>query len=177
MESVDDVGGGSGPGGDDDGRVAGGEGTLELLAYQVAVRDLDRQEAVLNELRARAGTVLTASSIVASFLGSQAIQQAGFGVTTWLALVAFVTSVVLCVWILTPRPTLTFALNAPGIYEALYDQGENMPEVHRRLAYWIGGFYNANQTRLDPLTRVYQLAAGAVVAESILWVIDFRFGL
>jgi hypothetical protein len=160
---------------EDDERVAGGEGALELLAYEVAVRDLDRQEAVVNELRARAGTVLTASSIVASFLGGQAIQQTGFGVTTRLALIAFVASVVLCLWILTPRPTLTFALDATGIYEALYEQGENLAEVHRRLAYWVAGFHDANQTRLDPMARVYQFAAGAVVAESILWVIDFRF--
>lgn len=156
--------------------VAGGGGGLELVAYQTASRDLDRQEAALNELRARAGTVLTASSIVASFLGSQAIKQVGFGVLTWTALVAFLASVVLGVWILVPRPTLTFALDGPAVYQALYEHGENMPEVHRRRAYWIAGFYTKNQIKIDRLALTYQVAAAAVVAESILWALDFRFG-
>jgi hypothetical protein len=45
-------------------------GDLEKLAYDSALRALDKQEKVLEELRARTGILLATSSLAASFLGS-----------------------------------------------------------------------------------------------------------
>ena len=131
---------------------------------------------MLNQLRTHAGTVLTASSILASFLGGQAIHHSGFGWWTWAALVAFVASVATCVWILVPRSVLFFAISGKGVYDELYPYGENMPEVHRQLTYWVADFYDGNQRKIDALVWWYRLAATAVVAEGILWGIDFRIG-
>jgi hypothetical protein len=156
--------------------VAGGGGEFERLAYQLSLRDLDRQEGVLDELRSRAGTILTASSILASFLGGQAISHSGFGWWTWATLAAFIASVTACVWILLPVSALRFGVGGPGAYEALYYQGDNMPEVHRRLAYWLADFYDGNQRKIDALVVRYRIAAAAVVIEGILWAIDFRIG-
>jgi hypothetical protein len=44
-------------------------GDFEKLAYEEAVRGLDKQETLLEALRARTGVLLAASSIATSFLG------------------------------------------------------------------------------------------------------------
>jgi hypothetical protein len=50
---------------------------LSEIAYQTALRALDVQERGVEQLRARAGTLLAASSVTASFLGAQTIQRTG----------------------------------------------------------------------------------------------------
>jgi uncharacterized protein (DUF1684 family) len=44
---------------------------LEDEAYRIAARALAQQEQALTELRTRTGTLLTAASLIASFLGGQ----------------------------------------------------------------------------------------------------------
>jgi hypothetical protein len=48
---------------------------LERIAYESAVRALDKQETVLEELRARTGVLLAASSLAASLLGGRAFDD------------------------------------------------------------------------------------------------------
>jgi len=55
--------------------------TVERLAFELSHDQIVRQERALDELRARTGTLLTASAVVASFLGSRAV---GIGGYTWL---------------------------------------------------------------------------------------------
>jgi hypothetical protein len=50
-------------------------GEFEKLAYEAALRGLDKQEGLLEELRTRTGVLLAASSLAASFLGQQAFQN------------------------------------------------------------------------------------------------------
>ena len=61
-------------------------GELEQLAYDVATRALAEQDAEIDEIRSRTGTLLAAVSLVASFLGGRALDASGF---TWANLVAF----------------------------------------------------------------------------------------
>jgi hypothetical protein len=68
-------------------------GEFEKLAYEAALRGLDKQENLLEELRTRTGVLLAASSLAASFLGQQAFQNPsprGLAIT---ALVAFVATI------------------------------------------------------------------------------------
>ena len=53
---------------------------LAQLSYELSLRSLSQQEAALNELRARTGTLVAAASIVASFLGGTAISKQGLDV-------------------------------------------------------------------------------------------------
>ena len=50
-------------------------GEFEKLAYEAALRGLDKQEGLLEELRTRTGVLLAASSLAASFLGQQAFRH------------------------------------------------------------------------------------------------------
>lgn len=48
--------------------------TLENIAFASAERALDKQEKLLEELRARTGVLLAAASLAASFLGARALE-------------------------------------------------------------------------------------------------------
>jgi len=79
-------------------------GEFEKLAYEAALRGLDKQEGLLEELRTRTGVLLAASSLAASFLGQRAFQDPsprGLAIT---ALVAFVISIGASVYMLTEAP-------------------------------------------------------------------------
>jgi hypothetical protein len=53
-------------------------GELEELVYGLAQQALAEQDSTFDELRTRTGTLLAASSLVASFLGARAIDDTGF---------------------------------------------------------------------------------------------------
>jgi len=77
--------------------------TLEQATHQIAVRALGQQEQALTELRSRTGILLTAASLVASFLGALAIDRNGVALWTTLALLAFGLSVLLSIYVLLPK--------------------------------------------------------------------------
>jgi len=145
-------------------------GDLERLAYEAALRALDKQEGLLEELRARTGILLAASSLAASFLGRDAFQDPGSTTVSILALASFVVSVAASVYILMPKRALLFSQSGPALYEGLYSIRDDAPEIHRRLAYELYRFWEGNDHRMRNLFRAYRLAAGALVAEILLLV-------
>jgi hypothetical protein len=138
---------------------------LEQEAHRIAAHALQQQEQALTELRTRTGTLLTAASLIASFLGGQALAREGLSVWIILALVAFGISVVLCIYVLLPKDGLIFAVDAPEAYEALYGVREDDDEVDRRLAYWLQSFREENHPTVQRLTRAFELAGFALLAE------------
>lgn len=138
---------------------------LEQEAHRIATRALDQQEQALTELRTRTGTLLTAASLIASFLGGQALAREGLSVWIVLALVAFGASVVLCIYVLLPKDDLIFALDAPRTYDALFEVRAEEDEVDRRLAYWLQSFREGNQSTVNRLTRAFEFAGFALLTE------------
>lgn len=138
---------------------------LEQEAHRIAVQALGQQEQALTELRARTGTLLTAASLIASFLGGQALAREGLSLCIVLALVAFGISVVLCIYVLLPKDGLIFALDAPATYGALYAIRDDEEEVDRRLAYWLQSFRERNHPTIRRLTAAFELAGFALLAE------------
>jgi hypothetical protein len=138
---------------------------FEKLAYEAALRSLDKQERVLEELRARTGVLLGASSLAAAFLGQSAFgdpEPLAFAV---IALVAFVISIVSSVYVLIPKKDLIFAEVGGGLYEGLYAFRDDMGEVYRRLAYQLDRFWESNDTTIARLSRTYGIAASALIVE------------
>jgi hypothetical protein len=138
---------------------------LEEITYDLALRALADQEGALRDLRARAGTLLTAASLVASFLGGQAIARAQLDVLVVLGLIAFAACVVLCIHGLLPKEGLIFAIDGPQAYQALYAVREDEEEVHRWLTYWVQGFRSNNHGTVKRLTRRFSLAGLALLLE------------
>ena len=110
-------------------------GELEKLAYEAALRSLDKQERLLEELRTRTGVLLAASSLAASFLGQPAFRHPEPRGLAIAALAAFVISIGAGVSILLPKRNLVFAAAGVDFYAGLYDLREDMAEVYRRIAY------------------------------------------
>src|SRR5215813_2597667 len=96
-------------------------GEFEKLAYEAALRGLDKQEGLLEELRTRTGVLLAASSLAASFLGQQAFKEPHPRGLVIFALAAFVLSIATSVFILVPKRDLIFSQRGVGLYEGLYD--------------------------------------------------------
>jgi hypothetical protein len=94
---------------------------LERLAYEAALRGLDKQEGLLEGLRARTGVVLAAASVGISLLGQPAFQGEGPKGLALLGLMAFVIAGAASVFILVPTKKLVFAEDGPRVYEGLFD--------------------------------------------------------
>lgn len=143
---------------------------LAELSYEAALRGLDLQERAIEQLRNRTGTLLAASSLIASFLGGMAIRQAnGLGAPGVLALVSLACSIGLCVYVLLPRSGFVFCLRASAMYDGLFEHKDDDEALRRRLAYWLEEFWVVNQDMIDSLDRCYTGAAIALVLQLLLW--------
>ncbi len=151
-----------------EGRHAG----LAGLAYELSLRALDQQERVLNDLRGRAGTLLAASAVVASFLGGLALSAGDVTVLSAVALLAFALSIGGCIPILLPRPDLVFALRGSVLFEAEYADPGGLVETYRRLSYWLDRYRDANQPAIERLFSYYRAAAMLLLAQIVLWSVE-----
>ena len=153
------------PGFDVSWRPVASPGEFERLAHDAALRALDKQEGVLEELRARTGVLLAASSLAAAFLGQEAFRDPGAAWLVIVALGAFVAAILACVYILIPKRDLIFAESGAALYEGLYAVRDDIGEVYRRLAYDLDRFWDSNDTTIVRLIRTYRFAAVALVVE------------
>lgn len=140
-------------------------GDFEKLAYQEAVRGLDKQEGLLEALRTRTGVLLAASFLAASLLGQQAFRGPGPQALAIAAVIAFVISIGAGVYIL-PKRNLVFP--TVDFYEGSYDLRSDMAETYRRLAYDIDRARNANENEIRRLSRIFIFAALLLVIEIAL---------
>jgi hypothetical protein len=110
---------------------------VERLAYELSSDAVTRQEKALDELRARTGTLLTASAIVASFLGSSAVMRHGHVLLTVLGFAAFAVSIAASAYVLMPKRGMIFTFRGSVLLRV-----DDVPfaELHRRLAYWLDGY-------------------------------------
>jgi hypothetical protein len=150
------------------GQEACNHSSIAALSYEASVRALDLQERAVDQLRSRAGIVLAATSITASFLGAQTIQHRdGFGVLEVGALLSLAASICLCVYVLLPKKGFVFSINGSRVYEEFY--GVDVAEAHRQLTYWLEVYYSDNQVRIESLIGYLSAASLALVLQLVLW--------
>jgi len=121
----------------------------------------------VDELRARTGLLIAASSLAVSFLGRPALAHAGTALVV-LALVAFALSVVSSLYVLMPKSGLVFSLAGSALYEGLFDFRDDMAEVYRRVTYELDRFWESNDVRLQRLFLAFRVAAFALGVEVVL---------
>jgi hypothetical protein len=108
--------------------------TFEELAYEASLRSLDKQSAVLSDLRVQTGVLVASSSVAISFFGGSALVRGG--VAAACAVPSFVVAITSGLYALAPRRSLVFSVAGSALYEQLFDlRVEDIPEVNRRLAY------------------------------------------
>lgn len=147
---------------------------LAEISYQSAVQALGQQEAALNELRSRTGTVLTAEALTTSFLGAAAIQHGALALPGRLAITCFAISLGAALFVLLPWRGLQFSLTGSLLYERLYGCEEDEEEVHRRAAYWLEELWRENELVIARLYPLFTSSAAALVLELVLWAIALK---
>jgi hypothetical protein len=145
--------------------------SLPKLAYELSLKALERQERVLDELRARTGTMLAASALAASFLGARASDE-GSRILAVLAVAAFAGSIGAGIYVLLPKPGLIFSLRGSVLFESEFEDATKIGETHRRLAYWLEGYYDDNEEVIQSLFRWFRWATIGVLAQVVLWIVE-----
>jgi hypothetical protein len=140
---------------------------LAEVAYDASLRRLDKQEQLLEELRARTGLLLAVASLATSFLGRPAV-DADPWVVTALALAAFAVAIGASLYVLMPKKDLVFALVGSYVFEELYPHKDDLSEVRRRLTYDLDRFWQENDKTMQHVFGAFQVAAWALAAEIVL---------
>jgi len=149
--------------------------TPQSLAYSESVRAIEQQSRMVDELRSRTGVLLTGASIVASFLGAQALRSHG-SLTTLdgLAIVAFAVVLATSMAILWPREW-RWALSAKVLLEDWADEPTRRDDVAGMQAFLATTLeinWKANRLKLDKQLCLFQVAAVALGAEVIFWTLE-----
>jgi hypothetical protein len=139
---------------------------LAQIAYESSLRRLDKQEQSLTEIRSRTGLLLAVASLAASFVGRAAL--AGPLILAVPALTAFAVTIAASLYVLAPTPDLHFAVAGSQLYESAYELRDDIADVHKRLAYQLDGFWQANDRALERVRRSFRVAAWALGMETVL---------
>lgn len=142
-------------------------GEFEKLAYQAALRRLDKQERLVEELRARTGVLLAASSLAASVLGQQAFRYPHPRPLVIAALAGFVASIGIAALVLMPQASLQFAESPANFQEDLFEVREEIAEVYRELTLGLDRFWRSNDLVIATMARGYRLASVALMVEVV----------
>jgi hypothetical protein len=137
---------------------------LALDLSRSAVKD---QASRLSDLRTRAGTLLAAASIAGSFSG---VTHGALDVVAAAALVAYVTSVAACIYVLMPH-RLSTEFRGGVLLNAIREVEATDDEAHEAVVQWLENVRDNNAIKLDDLTRWYAAAAIALGVEVVLWIV------
>jgi hypothetical protein len=153
--------------------------TIGRLAYDEAKSAITAQASVLDGLRARAGTLLAAASLVTSFLGGQVlakpqlasgvVSRPSIGTEGWAAIVCFVGLAVLALAILWPYKW-RFVLSAGTILSN--GESSDFEGAQKELAEYHETNHDLNEDKLGRLFWCFRFACALLVAETIAWILD-----
>lgn len=156
------------------------ETTIDI-AYSHAKDNLAAQRARLDNLRARSTAVITAASVIASFLGGQALADtktvrglaspvADRSLQLWEAVgcAGFLLVLLLSAWIIRPKTKgWTFRLNAKKL---LMDKDPQQQK--RELAGYMEDYYVNNESKIERLFVALQISVVLLALEASGFMID-----
>lgn len=151
-------------------RPRGHGDSFEEILLDTALWALAEQEAALRDLRARAGTLLAASALTVSFLGTQTLDRDGLSVIAWLAIGAFLVSLLAAVHVLVPESNASFSLDSSRLRPMLSPLQGDPASMIQQLGRSVSHRRTANQPLLDRLSISYRLGALALLAQAALWI-------
>ncbi|MDO8184820.1 hypothetical protein Q5424_06360 [Conexibacter sp. JD483] len=146
---------------------------LEQIAYDAGRHALADQEAQVAGIRQRAGTLLAAHALVASFLGAGALREAGATPLAWFALAALGGGLLVAALLLAPW-RMRFSLTLEEVHTAatsarwrtVYDPSDWLMAV--ALAY--ENACACNKQMVSWMTRLSTTFAVLVVVHAALWI-------
>ena len=150
---------------------------LEPVAADLSREALQEQERVLKDLRGSAASLITASCLIASFLGAQALQAGGLEVLAILALSAFFLAVASSLVVLLPNSSDAFGFLGSPFYGYFYENPDEAAEADLTLASWRDGLWQKNRQRLRKLYWYFRAACLFLVTETVLWAVHLGANL
>ncbi len=150
-----------------------GRDALYEVAYNESVRGLTQQAGVLDNLRTRAGLLITAANVVTALLAAQAIaNRPGIGVGGWAAIGAFVACMALVLYVLLPWGDWNFAFDAQVVVAIIEGKSEpSIARLHRRLAFFNENSQQLNAARLKEMFSAFRWGCIALGVEVALWLV------
>lgn len=149
-----------------------GEDPRLAFVYQEALRGLQHQQAVMESLLNRAGTLIFAASFANSLLGSRALTD-GLGVWDWVAVGLLLAIGALAVVVLWPYYNLWFRFDPQELLDRYVDADEpaTMPGMHRALALRIRADGRRNERILGRMRTACQLALVLLMGNILAWML------
>jgi cytochrome bd-type quinol oxidase subunit 1 len=143
--------------------------SVEELAFDLALDSLDLQRDVLKDVRARSTTLLTASSIVTSFVGGRAIDAVGLDALTATAIAAFFLTLVPAIHLLTTSGEARFSIEGAQLYSDLALAEASLDEAYAALADDIHEARRRNRPLVIRALWSLRIGFGALLLEVILF--------
>jgi hypothetical protein len=148
--------------------------STEEIVYDEAVRAIDQQPRIIDELRSRTSILLAAAALTAGVIASAGSRADAIGGIGDAAIAILAVAVALCVAVLIPRKHVTFVLSPQILLEDHVDVLErNSPEkLYRFLALTLEHHYDANDVKIRHLYRLFRWACIAISLDVALWLVD-----
>lgn len=143
--------------------------SVEELAFDLSLDALDLQREILKDVRARSATLLTASSIVTSFIGGRAIDAVEFDTFTGAALVAFFLTLMPAIHLLTGSGEARFSIEGSRLYSDLTFAEASLEEAYAALADDIHEARRRNRPLVKRALWSLRIGFGALIVEVILF--------
>ncbi|HEX6702431.1 MAG TPA: hypothetical protein VF101_17010 [Gaiellaceae bacterium] len=144
-------------------------GTLQELGYELAQKALDQQEAALDDLRTRTGTLLTATALVATFLGARALDGATNRALALSGVGFSIGCIVLCVYVLAPRRSISLAFSGSAARAYFVASNAKLDDAYLTLADWMDYVWRSNQIVIARLDLAFRGGATMLVAAIGVW--------
>ena len=153
------------------------------IAFDFAKSGVDGARARLDDIRSRAATLISAASIVSSFLGAEALKDtktkatAVAGPAAGVAIAAFIGVVIACMYILWPRKKAwPFSVRSTVIVEDYANRDASLGATQRALVRYLDRNREIVEDKLETLYRVFTLGASLLGVEVLCWLIDLIWG-
>ena len=152
--------------------LRGHDREIASVAYGIARAALDEQHESVRDLRARTGALLTATSVVVSFLGARALTTGHLRGLAFIGLDVFVLSLVFSLYVLLPTKKIKSLAEGGALLDLTPAEPDPATDAYRRLAVTCDSIAATNEAHIERLGRVFTLASAssaAIIIEVLLW--------
>jgi hypothetical protein len=149
--------------------AAGGDDPRLAFIYQEALRGLDHQQNVVENMNTRAGNLIFATAFASSLLGARALSD-GLGPWDWIAVALLLGLGGLIVFMLWPFHKYTFRFDPEELLRDYVDGDKmTMSDMHRALALRIKADMASNWRIIQRLRVALQVGLVFLLMNIVAW--------
>ena len=146
----------------------GGDDARLAFVYQEAVRGLNHQQNLVENMNSRAGSLIFATAFANSLLGSRALSD-GLGTWDWIAGALLFSIGGLIVFMLWPYHRYSFRFDPEELLREYVDGNQPLSAMHRALALRIKADMADNWRIIQRLRVALQVALLLLLLDIFAW--------